>query len=61
MAGTVLVTGGAQGLGEALVRAFHAAGYRVAISDINLAGARDLAETLDPTGARVPRSRRHSP
>jgi 3-oxoacyl-[acyl-carrier protein] reductase len=53
MAGTVLVTGGAQGLGEALVRAFHAAGYRVAISDINLAGARDLAETLDPTGARA--------
>ena len=50
MAGTVLVTGGAQGLGEALVRAFHAAGYRVAISDINLAGAAALADRLDPGG-----------
>jgi len=50
VSGTVLITGGAQGLGEALVRAFHGAGYRVAISDINAAGAKALAEAIDPSG-----------
>jgi 3-oxoacyl-[acyl-carrier protein] reductase len=47
----VLITGGAQGLGEYLTRAFHAAGYRVGISDINEAGARTLADELDGSDA----------
>ena len=50
MSRTALITGGAQGLGEALCRAFHGAGYRVAVSDINAAGAEALAQDLDPSG-----------
>lgn len=47
----VLVTGGAQGLGDCLSRAFHDAGYRVCVSDIDAAGAQALAKALDPSGA----------
>lgn len=50
---TVLVTGGAKGLGEYLVRAFFAAGYRVCVSDVDGAGAADLAAQLDPQGERA--------
>jgi NAD(P)-dependent dehydrogenase (short-subunit alcohol dehydrogenase family) len=32
---TAIVTGGASGLGEATVRAFHAAGANVIIADLN--------------------------
>ena len=39
----VLVTGGAQGLGEGMARALAAAGARVMIADVNEAGA-DTAE-----------------
>jgi len=46
----VLVTGAAQGLGEYLVRAFHAAGYRVGISDIDASRAAALAASLDADG-----------
>lgn len=46
----VLITGAAQGLGEYLTRAFHEAGYRVGITDIDAAGAQALAETLDASG-----------
>lgn len=49
----VLVTGGAQGLGECLTNAFHAAGYCVGIADINHAGAQELASALDGSGATV--------
>lgn len=48
---TVLITGGAQGLGAALSAAFHRAGYRVGVSDIDEAAAIACAEALDPTGA----------
>lgn len=47
---TVLVTGGAQGLGAALSAAFHRAGYRVAISDVDGAAAEASATKLDPSG-----------
>lgn len=47
---TVLVTGGGQGLGAALSAAFHRAGYRVGVSDVDEQAARTWAESLDPTG-----------
>jgi NAD(P)-dependent dehydrogenase (short-subunit alcohol dehydrogenase family) len=40
---TVLVTGGAQGLGAAMVRRFTSAGHRVAVADTELAAGRRLA------------------
>jgi 5'-hydroxyaverantin dehydrogenase len=43
---TVLVTGGAQGLGEEIVKKCAAAGARVTIADIDDANGRDLASAL---------------
>jgi sorbitol-6-phosphate 2-dehydrogenase len=43
---TALVTGGAQGFGEGMVRGLAEAGAFVYIADMNLAGAEKLAETL---------------
>jgi len=51
MGQVALVTGGSQGLGAAVARALHAAGYKVAISDIDEAAAVALARELDPAGA----------
>jgi len=51
MGQVALVTGGSQGLGAAVARALHAAGYKVAISDIDEAAAVVLARELDPAGA----------
>lgn len=45
-----LVTGAGNGLGEIIARAFHAAGYRVAIGDIDTAAAEKIARDLSPTG-----------
>ncbi|HSM95311.1 MAG TPA: SDR family oxidoreductase [Rhizomicrobium sp.] len=42
-----LVTGGAQGLGEAAARMLAREGARVAISDINLDGARHVAASIN--------------
>lgn len=50
MTQTALVTGGSQGLGAAISRALHDAGYRVAVSDIDETAARRLARELDPSG-----------
>jgi len=47
---TFIVTGGASGLGEATVRAFHAAGANVVIADLNGAAGEKLADAL---GARA--------
>ncbi|WP_206796065.1 SDR family NAD(P)-dependent oxidoreductase [Amycolatopsis sp. MtRt-6] len=41
-----VVTGGANGLGEAIVRRLHADGYRVAIADLDGAAADALAKEL---------------
>jgi 3-oxoacyl-[acyl-carrier protein] reductase len=49
---TVFVTGAAQGLGEAFAGAFLAAGYRVALADVN-ASVRDTAARLDPGGTQT--------
>ncbi|MFD7667269.1 SDR family NAD(P)-dependent oxidoreductase [Streptomyces sp. NPDC059788] len=50
---TVLITGSAQGLGAALVRAFHAEGAYIAALDVDDAANRALAASLDPDGDRV--------
>jgi NAD(P)-dependent dehydrogenase (short-subunit alcohol dehydrogenase family) len=46
--GVILVTGGASGIGAAMVRHFTAAGHQVAIADIDAAGGESVA---DATGA----------
>ncbi|WP_044562895.1 SDR family NAD(P)-dependent oxidoreductase [Azospirillum sp. B4] len=45
-----LVTGAAAGLGAAIARGLHAAGYRVAVADIDQAAAQALAAELSPAG-----------
>jgi len=50
MADVALVAGAAQGLGEAVARALHGAGYRVALADVNEDAARSLAHALNPAG-----------
>lgn len=47
---TVCITGASQGLGAALARGFHRAGWRVAVTDIDEAAAAALAVALDGTG-----------
>lgn len=49
----VLVTGGAQGLGEAMARACAKAGAAVVIGDINYAGSKALAENICSEGGRA--------
>ena len=51
MSQVALVTGGSQGLGAAVARALHGAGYNVAVSDIDEAAASALARELDASGA----------
>lgn len=46
-----IVTGGAAGLGAAIAKALHGAGYRVAAADLDEEAARALAALLDPTGS----------
>ena len=53
MSQIVCVTGAAQGLGAAISRAFHAAGYKVAITDVDEAGLSALAAELDTSGETV--------
>lgn len=48
---TALVTGGARGVGEAIAREIHAGGGKVAISDVDLAQAEEVARSLDASGA----------
>jgi 3-oxoacyl-[acyl-carrier protein] reductase len=43
---TALVTGAAQGLGEAIARALHARGISVVLADLNLEGAEQVAADL---------------
>jgi 3-oxoacyl-[acyl-carrier protein] reductase len=49
-ADVALVTGGASGVGLAIAKAFHAAGHRVAIGDIDEEGAINAARELDAGG-----------
>lgn len=50
---TALVTGAAQGIGEAIARALFAAGAAVAVSDLAAEGAAAAARALDPAGERT--------
>lgn len=50
MSDVAVVTGAAQGLGLAIAEALHAAGYRVAVCDINLPGVEAVATALDASG-----------
>lgn len=45
-----MVTGGGQGIGEAIVRRLHADGFKVAIADLNLDTAGKLAKELGGVG-----------
>ena len=47
------VTGGAKGIGAAIVRSFAAAGAEVVIGDLDLASAEDLAVQVGATAARL--------
>jgi 2-hydroxycyclohexanecarboxyl-CoA dehydrogenase len=48
-----LVTGGASGIGAATCRRLAAEGARVAITDLNVEGARELASELDGAGLEL--------
>jgi 3-oxoacyl-[acyl-carrier protein] reductase len=48
-----VVTGAAGGLGGAVAARLYAAGYRVALTDLDEAAARKAAEELDPAGERT--------
>jgi 2-hydroxycyclohexanecarboxyl-CoA dehydrogenase len=48
-----LVTGGASGIGAATCRRLAAEGARVAVTDLNLEGARDLASELGGAGLEL--------
>ncbi len=50
----VLVTGGASGIGEAIVEAFAEQGARVAVLDVQQDAARKLIERLETRGLRAP-------
>ncbi|CAN1600516.1 SDR family oxidoreductase [Pseudomonas mediterranea] len=50
---TVLVTGGAQGIGRAIVEGFAWRGARVVIADLGLARAEALADELTAEGCQV--------
>ncbi|HKQ29056.1 MAG TPA: SDR family NAD(P)-dependent oxidoreductase, partial [Burkholderiales bacterium] len=46
---TILVTGGARGLGAAICRDLSRAGASLVVADVNHSGAQALAETLHGT------------
>jgi NAD(P)-dependent dehydrogenase (short-subunit alcohol dehydrogenase family) len=48
-----LVTGASRGIGAATARCFYEAGARLALVDINLEGAEQVARNLNPGGDRV--------
>ncbi|HKU11688.1 MAG TPA: SDR family oxidoreductase [Sinomonas sp.] len=48
---TVLITGAAGGLGRAFALGFASRGYRVAVADLNAAGAEETAQLVRESGA----------
>lgn len=53
MSRNVLITGAAGGLGRAFAEGFAARGDRVAVADINLAGAEETVALLEANGAQA--------
>jgi len=53
MTQVAVVTGGAHGLGEHIVRRLHAGGYQVAVTDLDGAAAETLAKELGTRGYHV--------
>jgi len=49
----VLITGGASGLGKAIVKQFAKLGWRIAVVDINLEGAEEVAKAANQLGAEA--------
>ena len=49
----VLITGGASGLGRAIVHQFARLGWRIAVVDINIDGATNVAEEANQMGAQA--------
>ena len=49
----VLITGGAHGIGRALCRAFKIEGARVAVADLDIVGARKIADEIQGLALRV--------
>lgn len=50
MSDTAIITGGGSGLGEAIAKALHGAGYRVAVTDIDGGKAQAVVQALDASG-----------
>ena len=48
-----LVTGGARGIGRAAAELLAAEGARVAVADVNLAGAEDVASGIEARGGQA--------
>lgn len=48
-----LIIGGSRGIGESIVRAFHASGAQIMIGSRNVRELEALARELDPTGSKV--------
>lgn len=48
-----VITGGAKGIGESIVRKFYAEGAKIGIIDVDAAGAQQLAMELDPSEDKV--------
>lgn len=48
-----VITGGAKGIGESIVRKFYDEGAKIVIIDVDAAGAQQLALELDPSGNKV--------
>ena len=48
-----MITGAARGIGETIARTFHAAGYRLALCDVNGEGIEKFAASLDASRSRV--------
>ncbi|PCI67119.1 MAG: short chain dehydrogenase [Gammaproteobacteria bacterium] len=49
----VLITGGASGLGKAIVMKFAKLGWKIAVVDINIDGAKQVAEDANKLGAEA--------
>ncbi|MBT9444082.1 MAG: glucose 1-dehydrogenase [Hyphomonadaceae bacterium] len=47
------ITGGAQGLGEAIARMLAREGASVTVSDLNISKARDVAESINASGGKA--------